>query len=269
MQRLVHQQRRALSIGTSFDYGLTLDEQLPLIAAAGFTHVSLGGRESHADYLSWTSRDHLTALLDAHGLCLDTIHGPRVDHPAGATLFAAMIEAAAALGARVVVAHGGPFDFPPAELPARLDALLHTCETLRPVLERTGVMLALENVLPGPATDLIRHAVPRLDGRYFGFCYDSAHDQIGGPHPFTLLEELRERVLTVHLSDRIREFVDHVPPGEGFIDWPALCRALRATSFAGPLLLEVAITHAAEKDPRRFLAQTYVAGCHLYDQIYG
>ncbi len=269
MPRSVHQRQRALSIGTSFDYDLPLGAQLPLAAAVGFTHVSLGGRATHADYFSQGGRDRLRALLDAHELRLDTIHGPTPDHPAGVAALVATVEAAAELGVPVVVAHGGPFDFPARELPTRLDALLHVCEALCPTLARTGVMLALENVLPGPATDLIRQAVPRLDDRYFGFCYDSAHDQIGGPRPFTLLEELRQRVVAVHLSDRIREFVDHVPPGEGFIDWPTLCRALRATPFVGPLLLEVVVTHAAEKEPRRFLAQAYAAGCHLHDQIYG
>jgi len=269
MQRATHQSRRALSIGTSFDYNLPLDAQLPLVAAAGFTHISLGGRAAHADYASPAGRDRLKARLGVHGLRLDTIHGPTADHPAGVAALTATVEAAAELGVPVVVAHGGPFDFPATELPTRLGALLHVCEALRPTLARTGVMLALENVLPGPATDLIRQAVPRLDGRYFGFCYDSAHDQIGGPRPFTLLAELRERVLAVHLSDRIREFVDHVSPGEGFIDWSALCRGLRATSFAGPVLLEVAVTHAAEKEPRRFLAQAYAAGCQLHEQLYG
>jgi sugar phosphate isomerase/epimerase len=261
--------RRALSIGTSFNYDLTLAEQFPLIAAAGFTHVSLGGREEHAGYLSRAGRDRIKALLRTHALALDTVHGPRADHPEASTLLAATVEAAADLGALVVVAHGGPFDFPAAELPKRLDRLLRTCEALSPVLERTGVALALENVLPGPATDLVRQALPRLDARHVGFCYDSAHDQIGGPRPFDLLIELRGRLRAVHLSDRVREHVDHVPPGEGFIDWPALCRGLRAAPFAGPVLLEVAVEHAAEREPRRFLARAYAAGCQLHDQIYG
>jgi hypothetical protein len=34
--------RRRLSVATSFDYGVPIEEQVPLIAAAGFTHLSLG-----------------------------------------------------------------------------------------------------------------------------------------------------------------------------------------------------------------------------------
>jgi sugar phosphate isomerase/epimerase len=74
--------------------------------------------------------------------------------------------------------------------------------------------------------------------------------------------------MAVHLSDRVREFVDHVPPGDGFIDWPTLCQTLRTTPFQGPLLFEVMVTHAAEKDPARMLRRTYVRGSQLYDEIF-
>jgi len=258
---------RELSISTSFNYELPIEHQLPLIAAAGFTHVSFGGNAAHAGYLTPTGRERLGSLLQKHGLRLDTIHGPRADQAESRDALAAVIEAAAALGAPVVVAHPGPFDFPAEELPARFDAVLRTCGGLTPTLRRAGVVLALENVLPGPATDLVRLALPRLDPRWFGFCYDSAHDQIGGPRPFDLLAELGERVRAVHLSDRVRDFVDHVPPGDGFIEWPALCAALSASSFAGPLLFEVMMTHSAEHDSVRFLRLAYERGCLVYDQI--
>jgi sugar phosphate isomerase/epimerase len=132
-------------------------------------------------------------------------------------------------------------------------AVVRTCEALQPHAIACGVRFALENVLPGPATDLVVRVLDRLDPAVFGACYDSSHDQIGGPRPFSLLEQWRERLIAVQLSDRVREFVDHVLPGEGFIDWPGLSRALRRTVFGGPLLLEVATTHSAEKDPAQFL----------------
>jgi sugar phosphate isomerase/epimerase len=258
----------ALSVATSFDYSIPIDEQMALIAGAGFTHVSLGGNEAHSGHGSPEGRARLKALLRRHGLRIDTIHGPSADWPDAVAGLTATAEAATDLGAAVVVVHGGPFDFPADELPGRLDMLLATCEAIRPVAARTGVVFALENVLPGPATDLIRQALPRLDRRAFGFCYDSSHDQIGGPRPFDLLDELGERLVAVHLSDRVREFVDHVIPGEGFIDWPEVAERLRATPFGGPLLLEVAMTHSAEKAPRRFLDLAYDRGCQLYDEVF-
>jgi sugar phosphate isomerase/epimerase len=256
---------RPLSISTAFDYEIPIDVQIPLIAEAGFTHISLGEKEAHSGYLSQARRDDLKGLLDQQSIRIDTIHGPRADQPGSIELFSAVAEAAEDLSASIVVVHGGPFGFPEAELPARLDALLRTCEALQPVAQITGVIFALENVLPGPATDLVRQALPSLHPKHFGFCYDSSHDQIGGPKPFDLLAELKDRVVAVHLSDRIREFVDHVLPGEGFIDWRTLCKLLRVTRLAGPLLLEVMVTHSVEKQPDRFLKLAYERGCGLYD----
>ena len=93
-----HRLRRMPSLSTSVNYDLALEEQLPLIAVYGFTLVSLGGREAHADYRSRAGRERLTALLRSHALALDTIHGPRIEPPEGLALLAATVEAAADLG---------------------------------------------------------------------------------------------------------------------------------------------------------------------------
>lgn len=256
-----------VSIATSFDYCVPIEEQIPLIAEAGFTDVSLGAREGHSGYLSRQRRARLASLVRASGLAIDTIHGPRLDEPNSVETLSAVASAAAELGAPVIVVHVSPFDFPAAELPSRQAALLRTCVALEPLLKELGVHFALENVLPGIATDLVCCALDRLDPGLFGFCYDSSHDQIGGPRAFTLLHRLRERLIAVQLSDRIRDFVDHVLPGEGFIHWRELCAELRCTAFHGPLLLEVATTHSLEKEARPFVLRAYRAACQLAEWI--
>src|SRR5712692_4424206 len=111
----------SVSIATSFDYAVRLDVQVPLIAAAGFTHFSLGADASHSNYLTSAGQRHLRALASQHRLAIDTIHGPRADRPAGPAELARAVTAAAELGVPILVIHGGPFDFPEAELAARLD----------------------------------------------------------------------------------------------------------------------------------------------------
>lgn len=226
---------------TSFNYDVPVHAQLPLIAEAGFSYVSLGENEPHARYLSPAGRAELQDLLDRFALQLDTIHGPRADLPDRVDRLIATAEAAADLGAPVVVFHGGPFGFGDVELPTRLEHLLQVCQALDRIAAATGVVFALD----------------RLDPRHFGLCYDSANDQIGGPRPFALITALRDRIVAVHLSDRVRDFVDHVPPGDGFIDWAALAEDLKASTFRGPLCLEVMMTHAEEKDVRRFLYRAH------------
>lgn len=246
-----------LSITTAFDYSVRIEDQLPLIAEAGFSHVSLGARLAHFNYLDVDARRRLKALLQTQHLAVDTVHGPRAEQ---AQLMATAY-AAADLGARVVVFHATEFDLEAHALSAATDHILATCEALEDVARTAHVIFALENVMPGPATTLLQTVLPNLPPESFGFCYDSAHDQIDGPRPFDLLDALKDRVVAVHLSDRVRAFEDHVPPGDGFINWPELTAHLRATSFSGPLLFEVMTSHAAQKEPRAFLSHACQRAC--------
>ncbi|HWE64144.1 MAG TPA: sugar phosphate isomerase/epimerase family protein [Chloroflexota bacterium] len=248
-----------LSISTCFDATIPLDAQLPLIAQAGFTYVSLSGNRDHFDYLAAEQRHHLRGLLRRVSLRLDTLHGPRLHQVTDETLVE-VVHAAADLTVPIVVVHAGPFDLEGVDLAGHLERTLNTCSAIESVLRATGVRMALENVLPGPATELVRSALMQLDPAYFGFCYDSSHDQIDGPRPFNLLAELQDRVIAVHLSDRVRAFTDHVLPGEGFIAWDDLLCLLRTSPFAGPLLLEVMMAHSSYKDAPLFLQQAYQRG---------
>lgn len=252
-----------LSISTCFNYAIPIDEQISLVAEAGFCHISLGGNESHANYLTAKGRKRLNELLQQSNLTIDTIHGPQADRPDSIERLTAVAIAAVELGAPIVVMHASSFDFPIEQFSHRLNAVLATCSALKPVAKDTGILFAIENVFPGPATDIVSQLLDCLDPRYFGFCYDSSHDQIGGPRPFDLLRALKERLFTVHLSDRIREFVDHVPPGEGFIDWVELAAILRTTPMKGPLLFELMIENSTEINPRLFLNLAYERACQI------
>ena len=70
------------------------------------------------------------------------------------------------------------------------------------MLDDTEIRLCLINVMPGPATDLATRTLRELNPTFFGLCYDSSHDQIDGPRPFDLIDDFRNRIFAVHLSDR-------------------------------------------------------------------
>jgi len=250
--------RPALSIATCFDYAIPIEVQMPAIAAAGFSHVSLGGREEHSGYLTAAGRERLNTLVQRNGLMFDTIHAPcSMELPDSAQRLTAVAEAAAALGVPIVVVHAGPFEIDASEQSSLVDKIFDTGRKLEVVSRKTGISFAIENVLPGPATELSLTAMSQLDPACFGFCYDSSHDQIDGPNGFELLDRLKGRLIAVHLSDRIAEFVDHVPPREGFIDWTGLVHALSQTGYDNPLLFEVFVTHSSVKEIEPFLALAY------------
>ena len=260
--------KKRISISTCFDYGIPIEAQIPLISAAGFTHISLGSNQTHFNYLSGSDRQKLKELLNRYSLKIDTIHGPIADKPGVVEELKALAEGAAELEAPVVVLHGGPFTFNEYELDPRLARLIEVCREIEKISQNTGIIFALENVHPGPATELVRRIFLEVESQKIGFCYDSSHDQMYCPNPFDLLYELKDRLVAVHISDRIKEFVDHVIPGEGFIDWTNLCLILKDANMTFPLLLEVMTTHSSEKDPVRFLELAFDRGCALYDEIF-
>ena len=118
-----------VSISTCFNYGIPIEGQIPLIAEAGFTHVSLGQNLNHFDYLSAERRQRLSKLLDRFSLNIDTIHGPQADKTNTKDITAAA-ESAVDIHAPVVVMHAGPFDFGDNELAARLAQLKELCPLL-------------------------------------------------------------------------------------------------------------------------------------------
>ncbi len=246
-----------ISISTCFDYSMPVDIQLPLISRAGFTHVSLGQDTEHSGILDKKRRETLEALLKTNHLKIDTIHGISLCYPDSAEKMKPIIEAGAALGAPVVVAHPIPFDIGQGNYDDLLSKILASLHALEPLLKDTGIRLAVENVLPGPSTGLAIEAVRRCDSNYIGFCYDSSHEQADGPNPLELLRTMKDRVIAVHLSDWVKPFTDHVPPREGVIDWPELSSQLRDTSFPGPLLFEVTVEHTSVKETEPFLRLVY------------
>jgi len=42
--------------------------------------------------------------------------------------------------------------------------------------KQSGVKFAIENVLPGIATDFAEFVINKTNPKHFGFCYDSSHD---------------------------------------------------------------------------------------------
>jgi sugar phosphate isomerase/epimerase len=255
-----------LSIAASFAYNLAIEKQVSLIAEAGFDYISPGGSLEHLNYLSKEVRKNFSKLLSRYGLKMDTIHAP-LTGKFDLEIYKGTAEAAADFGAGVVVLHSSQFEITETELVALLPERQRACRELEKISRATGVRFALENMHPGPASALVKTLVENADPACTGFCYDSSHDQVDGPRPFTLLEELKDRLIAVHLSDRIKPFTDHVIPWEGFIHWEELCGVLKTCNIKFPLLLEIATTHSAEKDPARFLKLAYRAGCGLWDKI--
>lgn len=259
---------KKISISTCFDYGIPIEGQLSMIQQAGFTHVSIGGKYEHSSILDERRLWSLKDMLTRNELSVDTIHGYQMDKADTIDVNGKVVRAAGVLGAPVVVLHCSGFGFKAETYESRKKDLLDKLPLFEAMAERGKIRFAFENVLPGIATDLVEYMLGAANPQYFGFCYDSAHDQIDGPRPFDLLERLADRLIAVHISDRIKELVDHVTPGEGFIHFDEMISLLLRANMEFPFLLEVMTTHSKYRDPHEFLAATNQKAIELYDQIY-
>ena len=251
------------SVSTTFDYSIPIEQQLPLISKAGFTHVSIGMEYDHSGLLDEERLKSLADSIRETGLLVDTVHGYDLDQDDAVEINEKVAYAATVLGAPIVVVHCSAFWFPDDSYEEKYRIVSGKIKDIERIAEKYGIRFAFENVVPGKPTQLCEEMVRLGDPKYIGFCFDSSHDQIDGPRPMTLLKDLSDRLLAVHISDRIREFVDHVLPGEGFINFDLLVPLLKESPFKGPLLLEVEVTHSKYKEADDFLARAHASAIDL------
>jgi sugar phosphate isomerase/epimerase len=109
--------------------------------------------------------------------------------------------------------------------------------------------------LEAPAFDL---ALPLVMKYGVSICLDVGHLVWQRVDEIDFLERHAQSIGEVHLHDARREatggwerVVDHLPLGEGQVDYPALLRKLRAIDFSGVVIIEVNDRGALEKSLER------------------
>jgi sugar phosphate isomerase/epimerase len=108
------------------------------------------------------------------------------------------------------------------------------------VCRRRGLTLVLETPLPhllGGALDDFQWILDRIPDDT-GVCLDTSHTSLGG----TLVEfvdRFAARLAHVQASDNHGTSDDHLPPGDGVIDWKRVVAALERAEYRGVLMLEV------------------------------
>lgn len=240
----------------------TLEEALDAIAAIGYTGVEIMADVPHAlpEHMPPSRRAEVRRRLESLGLAVsninaftlfadgDTYHPTwierdparvqrRIDH----TL--ACIDLASELGARTIsLQPGGPMDSDD-----RRDEYLQQfragLEQVLPAAEKRGVILAIE---PEPGL-LIESAAEYLD-----FVRDFSHPNlacncdvghlycVGEDPPAAIAALGKTHVAHVHLEDIARTRVhQHIVPGAGGINFPAIFAALRLIGYEGFVTVEL------------------------------
>lgn len=178
----------------------------------------------------------------------------------------AYVDLTKALGCEYLVIHMG-FHFG-VYLDRVRRALYDTLSAVTEYGERRRVPLVIENmnhmgrtsefqylgVTAEEYADLFR----RIRSPYLGLALDAAHANLlpGGTGTFVKL--FGDRIREVQLSDNRRTIDEHLPAGDGTLDFGALFRQLGGIDYAGPLVIELRDVEAK----RRSLA-------HLRDVLAG
>ncbi len=245
----------AIGLSTGCFWKTSIFDCLEDIRNSGFGRIEICSFPAHLDYHDVERVKQAVALIEKLGLETYSFHAPFADgiditspdkHVrdfARDELFKAA-EAAAILNVRYFVVHPGPEN---ATLPDhdrfwRLQNAVDVLNQTYAHCHRLGVGLVLENMLPhlfaGRTRDLL-WILGALDTFHVGVCLDTGHAYLGGDLP-SVAHKLSGHLWMVHASDNHRQYDDHLPPGDGGIQWAALLKHLNDLHFNGTFIMEIA-----------------------------
>lgn len=126
-----------------------------------------------------------------------------------------------------------------------LDFNINFYRRLIPVLEETGVGIALENVCYVPgfnrcfaiAEELIQ-LIDALDHRLIGACWDTGHAHVQLVDQAAAFRMLGSRLKALHIHDNDGARDQHLLPYQGTIDWSSLVGALKEIQYGGDFTYE-------------------------------
>ncbi len=264
-----------LSIGTCFNYDIPIEEQIPLIKDAGFSHVSLGADDKHTGYLDPVRIKELKTLVRNNGLKICSIHTPlsmemdlsSVDKDVAAKtleVYKKCIDAAEFLEAEMIIFHAIGFADDIHEERKKI-----LVEQVRSMLEYVGsrkIKLALENLSYPHSLEVLHHCFESVKDDRLGFCYDSSHDNLT-PEPGKILEQYGGRLIKTHISDNYGSYDDHNLPFDGTYDWEEFYRIFAGVGFKGVFLLEVEMKPGKYGSVAEFLGDAYERGKTLMNNV--
>jgi len=266
------------------------------IAAAGFTAAELGGCGTCVrDWQCLSRRDapvpptgraaaEFRRVIESRGLRATTLHAPARTNVLGppeeewrtdkAAVLANYIRFAGEIGAPGIVIHGipNPMYLPEDRDVASMtgpmaDAMRRSLDELAPVAAGAGVRMLLENLpyvndvsveYPLIRIPQLRPFVEEFPAEQVGLALDIGHAWTNAQDPVAAIETAGDRLWGVHLQDVPKDQPndDHWVPGEGGMDWPGICAALRRVGYAGAWTFEVCYGRKGES-PEDLARQTY------------
>lgn len=179
------------------------------------------------------------------------------------------VEAAAALGAPIIVVH--PLHYTDTSTPEEIyQRNMKFYTDLLPVCKACGIQIAVENMFrrDGRRGHIIHDSCSRaeefcrymdgLDSKYYVACLDVGH--VGLPvqedEAWDFVYKLgRDRLKSLHIHDNDYKNDQHALPYTGRIDWDKVTKALGQIDYAGDFTYELSMTNMiGQMDPALYPA---------------
>lgn len=221
------------------------------VERSGATGVELGTPPQHFDPWKDAEVAALAARLRAGAPRIVSIHAPfggllDLADPNPYHRYAAVGAILAAghaikrLGGEIVVVHPSDRVRDPHDVQQRLENCRDSLRSLGASCCHEGLQLVVESPLPhlvGGRVDEFTWLLRQLDPA-IGVCLDTGHIALGKAWS-GFLGAADGRLRHVHASDNHGQYDDHLPPGEGALDWRAIRDSLRAVDYRGWIMLEL------------------------------
>lgn len=239
---------------------------LGIIAQAGFHGVEF----SHTAHLPDSALRQMARYTGELGLRAWSAHAwtpvPAVDSaiPKALKELGRFVEKCGLLGVQVMVIHAQQGPDHQEEAVTRDIQLA----VLRPICQAAaafGGKVAVEN---GKSWSEWQYWIDLVDCSgipNLGLNVDTGHANLGDLGVQRAISAAAHRIVTTHLQDNFGEVDEHLPPGEGKIDWPAALGAFLAVGYPGLFMVEISDcppnrepdavrdTQTASRNLRRFL----------------
>jgi sugar phosphate isomerase/epimerase len=235
----------ALQVTKGDDYSLE-------VAARALDNLSELGLDAleHSHACHWTEDEcaAVRKMTEARGLLAWSLHawcGGDVLQAAAAreatrTLGVA-VRNALALDVGIIVHH-------PSGTSPNAERLAREAELIASVW-RPGVRFALENGAQTPSLEYAVDLCERLGLEIAGICVDTGHAALGDLGPARAIRMAGEWLITTHLQDNHGQSDEHLPPGDGTIDWMDVTRALAEVGYPGCVMLELTDQPSDDRRP--------------------
>jgi sugar phosphate isomerase/epimerase len=243
-----------VGLSTGIAYRHPIEEVLPVLADAGFRMVEVSTAPTHLDLDDRPRLRMLKERVADLGLRVHSLHAPfghdvnltspdasQREHALDRLGRAADVLCALNPVGLYVIHPGGEDQRWVWERDVRLALSVQGLTRVWEACRARGLTLAVETPLPhllgGQPADF-RWILERLPADGLGVCVDTSHCSLGG-FLDEALESWRAQLVHVQASDNRGHTDDHLPPGQGVIDWTRLRATLARLRYRGVFMLEV------------------------------